>query len=302
MRWFERGLTRRLMASFVMVLTLVAALYAVAVTQVIEMTEQQLMSTFMSDELDVAVAKIEAGRTPMLPSGVQIFGTSEHCEPIPESLRNLPEGFVELVQEPSRFVYHRRLPDGQAHMIVRSQKGFEALEQRVQNVVALSVIVVLIIGLVLGAWLTASITRPIRALAQAVQQASHQDRYSPLRVQPTDDEVGDLAQSCQNALKRVYEALEREKMFTADVSHELRTPLSVARSSLELLQMRTLAPEQAKHADKIAHALEDMQSLLELFLHAARSAQDCQTDQVGLALRRVVALWQDKALDVELRL
>ena len=86
----------------------------------------------------------------------------------------------------------------------------------------------------------------------------------------TSDEIGMLARICDSALKRLSDALEREKAFTADVSHELRTPLMVIGTSAELLELSQLDERQRRQVERIMNAQESMKNLVELFLQLAR--------------------------------
>lgn len=48
------------------------------------------------------------------------------------------------------------------------------------------------------------------------------------------------------ALRPIWEAMERQQLFTAGASHEMRTPLAVIRANAELLEAEPLPPEQQK--------------------------------------------------------
>ncbi len=110
--------------------------------------------------------------------------------------------------------------------------------------VTISVLIVFFIGLLAGWWLSRNIMQPVRALSSAVREASLAPVYRPLSVTVTNDEVGELAHICDTALRRLHDALEREKAFTGDVSHELRTPLTVIETSVELLSLTPLTAQQ----------------------------------------------------------
>ena len=75
-------------------------------------------------------------------------------------------------------------------------------------------------------------------------------------------------------MKRLHEALQREKAFTGDVSHELRTPLTVIETSAELISMTPLSPAQAKQIERITRSAGDMRELRSLFLSFARLSNE----------------------------
>jgi len=64
----------------------------------------------------------------------------------------------------------------------------------------------------------------------------------------TDDEVGRLATSFNELLRRLNAAFARERQFIGDVAHELKTPLATQRSMIEV----ALSKERSKKEYKMA--------------------------------------------------
>ena len=129
--------------------------------------------------------------------------------------------------------------------------------------------------------------------------------YEPLSVELTNDEVGELARICDGAMKRLHEALQREKAFTGDVSHELRTPLTVIETSAELLSMTPLSPAQAKQVERITRSAGDMRELMSLFLSFARLSNETtgpEPDSAAGILKAVADTWEPFAAEKGLAL
>lgn len=295
-------LGRRLMGCFVLLLAVVACLYAFALQASMEFTESELLSSFMHDEVVAASKDKQFAANIENIAGTEFFGTAAHLPSIPPRYAHLAEGFQEILDDPPTFAYRLTDDKGDVYVLVRNQKDFETFEQRIEQWLTVSVIVVIVIGLLVGAWLTKTMVSPIMKLSGDIKEAARSSRYHPVPLPVQRDEISDLAKICDESLQRLQDAIDREKAFTGDVSHELRTPLSVIRSSSELLQMQKLSDRQSEHVDKINRAAEQMQELVELFLQLARHESVAQTDRVTDTLACVVEQWEQTARDKGLQL
>lgn len=235
-----RSLAQRIMLSFALLVTFVAGFYAFALYQSIEFTEQQLISGILRDEVARAVDTLERGETPRLPEDTRLYGAPP-LEAPPPAMRGLPEGFGELSDNGDFFVY-TGVWRGEPLVLTRDQLGFEDTERVFRRITLFSVLAVFFLGLLAGWILSRNIMKPVKALSDEVRKASTGRTYEPLSIELTNDEVGELARICDGAMKRLHEALQREKAFTGDVSHELRTPLTVIETSAELISMTPLSP------------------------------------------------------------
>lgn len=300
------GLAQRVMYAFALLIATVAMLYAGSLMHSIEFAEENLIAGFMEDELDLAAKLLEQGEAPREGPSTRVYGDSPLLEPIPPALRSAPMGYTEYLEAPAAFVYRGRWKGGDL-MIVRDQENFETKERTFQRVVLLSVAIVFLFAAVIGWLLSRRIMRPVEKLSEEVRAAAASPVYRPVgeRNLP-DDEVGELARICDSALKRLHEALDREKRFTGDVSHELRTPLTIIETSTELLEMSPLTPEQRGRVAKIQRASADMRDLLTLFLQFARlsgteSGNAAPTSLEG-TIMRLMRVWRPQAEEKGLRL
>lgn len=301
-----RSLPQRIMLSFALLVTFVAALYTVAVSQSIEFTERELITGILSDTLEREIETLEAGKIPRLPHDTKIYGAAP-LEPPPAFLRGLPMGYSEETESGDLFVYVSTWK-GEPIIVTRDQLGFEDMERAFMRMTMLSVLLVSLLGLLAGWILARNIMKPVKALSNEVKKASASRNYVPLSVTVTNDEVGELALICDAAMKRLHESLQREKAFTGDVSHELRTPLTVIETSAELLSMTPLTPVQARQVERITRAANDMRELTALFLSFARLSNDTtgpEPDSASGILKTVADTWEpfaaEKGLELVLR-
>lgn len=193
-------------------------------------------------------------------------------------------------------------------MLTRDQLGFEDTERVFRRITLFSVLAVFFLGLLAGWILSRNIMKPVKALSDEVRKASTGRTYEPLSIELTNDEVGELARICDGAMKRLHEALQREKAFTGDVSHELRTPLTVIETSAELISMTPLSPAQAKQIERITRSAGDMRELMSLFLSFARLSNETtspEPDSAAGILKTVADTWEpfaaEKGLSLVLR-
>lgn len=278
-----RSLAQRIMLSFALLVTFVAGFYAFALYQSIEFTEQQLISGILRDEVARAVDTLERGETPRLPEDTRLYGAPP-LEAPPPTMR------------------------GEPLVLTRDQLGFEDTERVFRRITLFSVLAVFFLGLLAGWILSRNIMKPVKALSDEVRKASTGRTYEPLSIELTNDEVGELARICDGAMKRLHEALQREKAFTGDVSHELRTPLTVIETSAELISMTPLSPAQAKQIERITRSAGDMRELMSLFLSFARLSNETtspEPDSAAGILKTVADTWEpfaaEKGLSLVLR-
>ena len=298
-----RSLVQRIMLSFALLVTFIATIYATALHQSMEFTESHLIAGVLEDEVARVTHHLDVGERPILSSETSIYGTPP-LKPIPKHFQNLKPGFSELTDEGDYFVYTATWKN-QPFVLVRDQEGFEDTERLFKQIVFISVLIVFFIGLLAGWWLSRNIMQPVRALSSAVREASLAPAYRPLSVTVTNDEVGELAHICDTALRRLHDALEREKAFTGDVSHELRTPLTVIETSVELLSLTPLTAQQQQQVDRIARSANDMRELVQLFLSFARLSQRhgaAEPDTVQGILQTAIETWMPFANEKGLNL
>ena len=101
--------------------------------------------------------------------------------------------------------------------------------------------------------------KPISAIIQTSNIITKDNLKSRIPLPVNKDELHLLANTINNLLDRVENAIEREKQFTSDASHELRTPLAVIKGTLEVLVRKPRNQEEYK--EKIDFCVNEVNRL-----------------------------------------
>ena len=122
---------------------------------------------------------------------------------------------------------------------------------------------------------------PVGQMTTAAREIGIEDLSRRLTVPQTGDELQQLAETWNDMLARLEDAVSRLSKFTADASHELRTPLAIIRSTAEIAARRS-RPEAAYRSalDAITSESERMTALIDDLLFLAR----CDADNLHLPM------------------
>ncbi|HEY7849384.1 MAG TPA: HAMP domain-containing sensor histidine kinase, partial [Ktedonobacterales bacterium] len=155
------------------------------------------------------------------PYGVELIAlryyTASHCA----TPRHAALGYVEIVTT-----------------FTRTRQALGAIRLSLYLIVAL----VVVVGLLIGAPLTSVALRPLSRVTQAARRVASGDLSQRVRLDHSDDEIGQLGATFDLMVARIEAAFgarqrseERMRQFIADASHELRTPLTSIRGYTDVL-------------------------------------------------------------------
>src|SRR5215469_5275454 len=95
------------------------------------------------------------------------------------------------------------------------------------------------------AWFLRRGLAPLKELAEEAGRISAQQwSFHPPESARQTQELAPLNSALEGALGRLQEAFSRQRRFTSNAAHELKTDIAVAKSSLQLLNMRSRTPEE----------------------------------------------------------
>ncbi len=300
--------SRILLASGVFALV-ISVLALTALWYAIQFTESHLVSEDHYYELrNLIENNIERGTQPSLPKITSVYAEPAEVngvklDPIPPRLAKAPEGYSEYVKSDRASYVYKMTHKGVTYVLEEDQTEFEELEQRLFFGFAGFSLLVVFISCVLGWAVGETVVRPVKRLAAEVKRSAESPHFTPLAIEPNKDEVGFLAKTCEESLKRMHETLERERLFASDISHEFRTRLAVIATTAELLEdVGNLSEEDRKRVKKIDSAATRMDRLIRVLLALARGEKVNQADSVLVPLSRVAGtVITEESSDAELR-
>lgn len=212
----------------------------------------------------------------LTPSGQPMSGTlppilsqwlARHGSLLPRGFSTASEGDVRFAIAPIEDNSHRV-----GYILVwQSMRSIDQARQSLLLLLLGAGPVLLLLAAVGGMLLARRALRPVAQMTQTASSISATDLQRRVPVEPTRDELSELAATFNAMIARLEEAVERERRFTADASHELRSPLAV------ILAEASLALEQLVDADEYRRALgiiheqaAGMQELVSALLSLAR--------------------------------
>lgn len=303
----RRGLARNLVLTYVLLALLVGGLLTVVSVWTVTGLEAHLQRIDMGMAVERVRAEYLSGRDPGRPN--RFFHGQAGGAAFPEWLRALPPGFHKVDHDGR--VWHAMVDDdaGERYMLLRDYTDYERSQRGSHWLAVIGMAGGLLVAFLLGALMIRRVVAPLGRLAAQVQTRAAQPPRTRLAQDYPANEIGALAAAFDQTYNQLEQALERERLFTADVGHELRTPLMAITSSCELLRDEPgLAAADLSPLARIEQAAADMRQRLDVYLMLARgrdsgaafehaSVQRVAREQVGVFLamanRRGTALTLD---------
>ena len=298
---YRRRLRSRIVLSFLLLGTLLSALFAISTLALQNYLEDQLIGETLAQELDHYVSQLRLDSSVVEPFYTRIQGyitrPGDPNQTVSAEVRDLPSG-----------VHDVKISDGVFKAAIRKEEDLWAFliydvsdNQRIKTQLifwlAGVVLVFSALSFMLGTWSSRHVMKPVTDLAARLDTLSEEAISERLSKHFADDEVGQLATALDSYADRLHHLVERDREFNADVSHELRSPLTVITGATELLLAQPdLEPKVRTRLLRIARAARQSADITTALLHMVRAEQGIDKDStahnVGRIVNEVVHLYE----------
>ena len=192
-----------------------------------------------------------------------------------------------------------------------SVSPIDAVLDRLLDLLALLLPVLIVCAAAGGYWLVSWALRPVDRLSRTAEQMSLQNLTLRLPVEPTGDALERLSISLNTMLGRLRDSVQTSRRFLADASHELRTPLTVIKGELqELTGEPTLSKRDLReHVGSVLEEVARLEHLVFGLLVLSRlDAGETPVDWVDVNLAELVSsiaeqmrlMAEDRGIEIDL--
>ena len=144
-------------------------------------------------------------------------------------------------------------------------------------------------------WLLRRDLAPLHQLAMEAGKVSATNwNFESPRAAKETKELQPLVQAIESVLGRLQRSFEQQRRLTSDAAHELKTDVAIAKSSLQLLAMRSRTTAEYQHGldiclDDLARLERTVQQMLTLArVEHAESAPSRKAETAGCSLKLCV--------------
>ena len=298
---YRRRLRSRIVLSFLLLGTLLSALFAISTLALQNYLEDQLIGATLARELDDYVSQLRIDPSVVEPFYTRIQGyitrPGDPNRTVSDEIRELPSGVHEVDTDDGLFKAAIKKDEDLWAFLLYDVSDNRRIKK--QLIIALVGVVLLFSALsfMLGTWSSRRVMKPVTDLAARLDTLSEESKSERLSEHFADDEVGQLAAALDSYADRLHHLVERDREFNADVSHELRSPLTVITGATELLLAQPdLEPKVRTRLLRIARAARQSADITTALLHLVRAEQgidkDSSAQNVGGIVNEVVHLYE----------
>lgn len=180
---------------------------------------------------------------------------------------------IEIKKEPWR-VFTSINPKNNVSVVVAEH--YDVQTELDRRIVRDDIYIMLTVYPLLGILIWIIIGKGFSPLKRVANEVSHRaaTRLESVDLAEVPDEIKVLVDELNNLFRRLQNAFDREKRFSADAAHELRTPLAVLKSQAQVA-MRSKDPEEQRYAlNKLVASVDRSTHVVEQLLTLSRVVDD----------------------------
>jgi two-component system sensor histidine kinase QseC len=181
-------------------------------------------------------------------------------------------GFSEHMHQGTRWRFYAVQDDDAEYHVVVGQA--HAARERLAREIGMSLLLPAMLALPLMAlavwWVVSRALRPVDAVARQVGALDAQALVPLDETARLPDEIAPLRSALNALIRRVTEAFDNERRFTADAAHELRTPLAALKVQAQVALRAQTADSQQHALAQVIAGVDRMTHLVEQLLTLAR--------------------------------
>ena len=267
--------------------------YLTIMSSILGRLETATLDTMLGHELEEIVVELAQNPEASLPITASVnayLRSRDHLIPVPDYLKSLSANVYRKMQVGEK-IYQVAVID------LNNDRMYLTFDITViaQNH---SLILKMLIGggllstfvlVFSGFWLFRKFLLPVSELADEVSSIDPNDRDIHIEDKYRGYEVGLIAHSIDDFLRKLDEFVMREQSFTAAASHELRTPISVVATATDLLELKGVTGEQQVVINRIKESTGYMIDVIDALLFFARGSHDIfEKSLPELSMSRVI--------------
>jgi signal transduction histidine kinase len=172
---------------------------------------------------------------------------------------------------------------------VRSDHVWHEVSEAVRFYVLISLVSVGLTALLLSL-LAKRLLQPLNELASAASSVGPAAlHFAPPESALATKELRPLAETLARVVTGLRNAFDAERRFISDAAHELKTAVAVARSSIQVLAMKSRSPEEyRKGLDRILEDNQRAESLVANMLTLARAEEADKTAHADIDFAEII--------------
>lgn len=209
----------------------------------------------------------------------------------PEKLKELQQSFFYPIGDKIYFIFSRKYDDIWEVKILYDTTAYFNSQIIIIKVSLVIILVFLILNYIFGKIISRIVLKKLTTIAQYAKGLNLDDEKGKIDIEwPKDDEIKILADTLNDAFKKISCQSKNQKQFIVDVSHEFKTPLMVMNSKIDLYQKVIEKKKESRETiDDLLNSMKwqtkKLNKLLETMFYISRVEDgivDIVTDQIPL--------------------